>query len=380
MNLGQTNTINELSAYDFDLPDELIARYPSAKRDQSRLLHYNLNSRTVKHLSFPDIRSLLRAGDVLVLNKTKVMPARFYLKALDKTRQSVKSPRGAQGIATATSSPRDDVAQPPRNDVEILLTARRGDKWEAIAKPLKKLKDGERYLLRNEQEVLISRLASSSEMSAQILVDFLGDFDRAVSEAAEMPIPPYFKRHAEDIDRERYQTVYAEDSSSGFSVAAPTAGLHFTPEILSELAAIGVEILELTLHVGLGTFLPIKSDTIAGHKMHSEYYEISDIVWQRILAAKNNGRRVIGVGSTATRALESAAASGALQGETDIYIYPPYKFRAIDGMLTNFHLPRSTLLLMVAALTGRDEVMNIYKEAVEQRYRFYSYGDCMLIA
>ncbi len=355
MQLGppKINSTDELSAYDFDLPAELIARYPQEQRDKSRLLHYNLNSQTVKHLNFSDIGGLLKSGDVLVLNKTKVMPARFYVQALDRNIEV--------------------------GCIEILLTGRRGDKWEAIAKPLKKLKDGEYYQLTNGQHILINRLANAGDMSPQVLVDFLGDFDRAIAEAAEMPIPPYFKRHAEDIDKERYQTIYAEDSSSGFSVAAPTAGLHFTSEILESLQQMGVEILELTLHVGLGTFLPIKTDTISAHKMHSEYYEISPETWQKICTAKTQGRRVIGVGSTATRALESAARNGVLAGETDIYIYPPYDFKIINGMLTNFHLPRSSLLLMVAALTGSDEIMRVYDEAIKQHYRFYSYGDCTLI-
>ncbi len=362
------NNTDELSAYDFDLPAELIARYPQEQRDKSRLLHYNLNSQTIKHLNFSDIGGLLKSGDVLVLNKTKVMPARFYVQALDNSRND---PNGS----FLRSRPRVQNV----NDIEILLTSRRGDKWEAIAKPLKKLKDGEHYQLTNGQHILINRLANAGDMSPQVLVDFLGDFDRAIAEAAEMPIPPYFKRHAEDIDKERYQTIYAEDSSSGFSVAAPTAGLHFSSEILESLQQMGVEILELTLHVGLGTFLPIKTDTISAHKMHSEYYEISPETWQKILSAKADSRRIIGVGSTATRALESAARNGILEGETDIYIYPPYNFKIINGMLTNFHLPRSSLLLMVAALTSRDEVMRVYDEAIKQHYRFYSYGDCTLI-
>ncbi len=344
------NNTDELSAYDFDLPEELIARYPQEKRDQSRLLHYNLESKSLKHLAFSDITHLLKAGDLLVLNKTQVLASRFYLQPLD---------------------------------IEILLLTRKGDQWEAIAKPLKKLKDGASYQLKNGQTVKITKLKqdASSEISPQILVNFGSeeDFNRAVREAAEMPIPPYLKRRAEEIDKERYQTIFAQDSASGFSIAAPTAGLHFSDEILTKLRTKGVEILELTLHVGLGTFLPIKSQTISGHKMHSEYYEISSETWQKILSAKSAGQRIISVGSTASRALESAAATGTLTGETDIYIYPPYKFKIIDGMLTNFHLPRSTLLLMVSALAGQEEILNIYKEAVIQRYRFFSYGDCMLL-
>ncbi len=370
MVIGQTNKINELSAYDFDLPEELIASYPTDRRDQSRLLHYNLESKSLKHLNFADILSLLQPGDILVRNNSKVLPARFYIEALDRN--------GLLRFA------RNDEAI---HKIEILLIKQRGELWEAIAKPLKKIKDGE-YLLTNGQQIQITKLLErdAGDISAQILVNF-GEkdaFNKAIAEAAEMPIPPYLGRHAEDLDKDRYQTVYAQDTSSGHSIAAPTAGLHFTDEILEALKERGVKTLDLTLHVGLGTFLPVKSETITAHKMHSEYYEISEDTWRQINKAKTDGRRIIAVGTTACRALESAARSEKLSAETDIFIYPNDKsrddnFRIINGLLTNFHLPRSTLLMLVSTLAGREEMLNIYKEAVEQRYRFFSYGDCMLL-
>ncbi len=369
MNIGQTNTINELSAYDFDLPEELIASYPTAKRDQSRLLHYNLESKSLKHLNFTDITSILAPGDILVRNNSKVLPARFY----------VERARDQDLTTTENSNQRKD-----QNKIEILLLKARAGSWEAIAKPLKKIKNGE-YLLSNGQSVQITRLdqPSSGEISAQILVDFGtdDDFTRAVNEAAEMPIPPYLGRQAEEIDRERYQTIYAQETDSGYSIAAPTAGLHFTDTVTEELRARGIKILDITLHVGLGTFLPVKSETITAHKMHSECYEIADNTWQQILSAPSEGKRSIAVGTTATRALESAARSGKLKAETDIFIYPhsEQSFKIIDGLITNFHLPRSTLLMLVSALAGREEILKIYKEAIAQRYRFFSYGDCMLL-
>ncbi len=348
---------NKLDAYDFELPEDLIARYPRTERDQSRLLHYNLESQTLKHLYFSDIGELLKEGDILLRNNSQVMASRFYVSPIESS-------------------------EPPY--IEILLIKAQGAKWQAIAKPLRKIKTEGYYRLKNSQTLYISRLEHSNhqEISAQILVDFGSEteFQRAINEAAEMPIPPYLKRRAEAIDRERYQTVYAKNHDLGFSIAAPTAGLHFTKELISNLESKGIEFLDLTLHVGLGTFLPIKSQKITEHKMHSEYYEISNEVWQKILAAKKSKRRIIAVGTTATRALESAARQGSLQGETDIFIYPPYEFQIIDGLISNFHLPRSTLLLLVSAFAGSDTIKQIYSEAIQKSYRFFSYGDAMLLS
>ncbi len=418
MKSGQSKT--KLSEYDFDLPAELIASYPTSMRDESRLLHYNLESKSLKHLKFPDIKSLLRPGDILVRNVSKVLPVRFRIRGL--------------------------------TEIEILLLKQDDSKhrWQAIAKPLKKIRDGI-YKLSNSQEISISHIHPKSnsqeitinnfhsienlqatdnsktqsrsqssninkqpEISAQLLIDFGSDeaFNRAINEAAEMPIPPYLKRNAEAIDKERYQTVYAQESSNGFSIAAPTAGLHFTQALLEEIKTLGIEILDINLHVGLGTFLPIKSESIETHKMHSEYYEIPEQTWAKILALKsqrldfnydnplsqrldNNSseRRIIAIGTTAARALESAARNAKLCGETDLFIYPKHhaktaaeiynqrqqNFRIIDGLLTNFHLPKSTLLLLVSAFAGEEEIKNIYKEAINERYRFFSYGDAMLL-
>ena len=333
----------KLSEFNFELPEELIAKYPLEKRDESRMLYYHNDQ--IKHRQFKDIVDILKPGDVLVRNISKVLAARLWVVA----------DTGAK--------------------IEILLTEKVSEhKWQAIAGNSKRIKSGRTYKLAND---LILDLKRDGD---NILVDFgsYENYQKAIQDCGSMPIPPYMKREAEDSDKERYQTIYARDTGNGASVAAPTAGLHFTPEIDQALKQKGVEILEVTLHVGLGTFAPIKTDNIEEHKMHSEVYSISKAVWKRILKAKAEGRRIISVGSTSTRVLESVAMSGKLQGSTDIYIYPGYQFQIIDGMLTNFHLPKSSLILLICALLDTETVQRIYTEAIKSKYRFYSYGDCCL--
>lgn len=362
--------------FNFELPEALIAKYPLDKRDESRLLHYSLESKTIKHLNFKDIVNLLKEGDLLVRNNTKVLPARFFVAKHDAQAEKVKG----------------DVIR----NIEILLirpiasSTSAGCLWEIMAKPLKKLKIGEQYELENGQLISIEEGEEGKK-----LVNF-GDynsFERAMEEVGTMPIPPYMKRQGDAEDRTRYQTIFAEDPGS---VAAPTAGLHFTDEVFEALEKKGVEVIDLTLHVGPGTFLPIKADNIKDHQMQFERFSIAKDSWQKILDTKKDpkksSRRIVTVGSTSTRCLEALGdfyaggtsahvkeESGVISGETDIFIYPGYEFKIVDGLLTNFHLPKSTLILMVSALMGFDEVHATYQEAIENKYRFYSYGDCMLI-
>ncbi len=340
----------QLSEFDFQLPEELIAKYPLAKRDESRMLYYHAGK--LEHRQFKDIVEILQAGDVLVRNVSKVLAARLWVHA----------DTGAK--------------------IEILLTEKISDhQWQALAGNSKRIKAGRTYRLDNGMQLKIER------QEENVLVDFGSkeNYERAIQDCGSMPIPPYMKREAEESDKTRYQTTYAQDTENGSSVAAPTAGLHFTPEIDAALKAKGVEILEVTLHVGLGTFAPIKAENIEEHKMHSEIYSINENVWNKILEAKKQGRRIIAVGSTSTRVLESVANSlleklpvDCLQGATDIYIHPGYEFKIIDGMLTNFHLPKSSLIVLISALLGTETVQGIYAEAIKSKYRFYSYGDCCL--
>ena len=335
----------QLEDFNFELPDELIARYPCAERDESRMLVYNRSSAQLEHKSFKDIVGYFQAGDILVRNQTKVLPARFYIKNKFDT------------------------------EIEILILKNIKDHiWTALAKPAKRLKKDRTTYYIQDKEIEVYR------DEEEIYVDFLNqeNYEYIIQNLSEMPIPPYFKRSAEDLDKERYQTVYAQEQDNGYSVAAPTAGLHFTDEIFAELKAKGVEVLDLTLHVGLGTFLPVKTENIQDHKMHSEYYEVKEKVWQKIQTAKANKKKIFAVGSTSVRTLESVAQTAELCGETDIYIYPGFEFKVIDAMLTNFHLPKSSLIMMISAFLGLDEVKKVYKQAIENHYRFYSYGDSCL--
>lgn len=337
-----------LADFDFDLPEESIATYPSAKRDESRMLYYNRSRKKIEHSQFKNIVEILQEGDILVRNNSKVLPVKFEL----------------------------EVSTGSKLEILLLEKSEKTFVWKAIAGNAKRIKAGRTYTLANGLEIDLRRFGDTNE----VMVDFgsLENYLRAINECGSMPIPPYMKREAEEIDKERYQTIYAKESDDGASIAAPTAGLHFTDEIDQALLTKGIEILELSLHVGLGTFLPVKTENITEHKMHSEYFSIDSATWSKILQAKTESRRVIAIGSTSARVLETVANTNKLAGSTDIFIYPGYEFKIIDGILTNFHLPKSSLIMMIAAFLGLEQTKEIYAEAIAQKYRFYSYGDCCL--
>jgi S-adenosylmethionine:tRNA ribosyltransferase-isomerase len=341
----------KLSDFDFDLPEALIATRPARPRTSARLLLAEGDKITDKHVF--DLLDIFRPGDRLVLNNTKVLPARLF-----GTRQ-----RG------------DAVAK-----VEITLLEPRAVGWRALAKPLRKVQVGE--VIRFSDR-LSATVAEKSESDLTLMFDLTGDdFDRALAEAGVMPLPPYIagKRAADDQDRTDYQTVFARHSGA---VAAPTASLHFDEALLQALAAKGVEFTEVTLHVGAGTFLPVKVEDVKTHKMHAEWGRVTAAAAEEINATKRAGGRVIPVGTTALRLIESAAdADGVLhpfEAETDIFIYPGYRFRVTDALMTNFHLPKSTLVMLVSALMGEDRIRAIYAHAIREGYRFFSYGDSSLL-
>lgn len=336
----------------FDLPDHLIARFPQAQRTASRLLHLNRHTGAITHQQFPSVLDALRKGDLLVFNNTRVIPARLF---------GCKESGGKVEVL-----------------VERMLDERR---FLAHVRASKAPKAGNRLLLENDAWVVMTQrhgelfeLTMASDETVLSMLERLG----------HMPLPPYIDRPDEDSDRERYQTVY---NAKPGAVAAPTAGLHFDAPLLQALQDKGVELAFVTLHVGAGTFQPVRADDIKDHQMHSEYLEVGDEVVAAILACKARGGRVVAVGTTSVRSLESAAqfakAAGKplqpYQGDTQIFIYPGYEFLVIDGLITNFHLPESTLIMLVSAFSQKDFVMNAYSEAISQQYRFFSYGDAMLI-
>lgn len=336
------------SDFYYDLPEELIAQHPVEPRDSSRLLIYNRTTRDIEHKKFFDLPDYLQKGDVLVLNKTRVLPARIY---------GVKSGTGAH--------------------VEFLLHKRLSlTDWEVLARPSKRLKPDSEIVFSPALKAQVLQVGEDGLVCARF--SYEGVFEEALARIGEMPLPPYIKEKL--TDAERYQTVYAKEAGSS---AAPTAGLHFTSELLQKIRAMGVEVAEVLLHVGLGTFRPVKTEEITDHKMHSEHYEITEETCNAINRAKKEGRRVIAVGTTCVRVLESAANGDCLVqptcGETDIFIYPPYTFKIVDALITNFHLPESTLIMLVSALCGREQTLALYKTAVKERYRFFSFGDAMFI-
>ncbi len=336
------------SDFDYFLPEELIAQTPVEPRDSSRLLVYDRSSDKVYHKHFFNLTEFLRPGDVLVRNNTKVLPARLF------------------GYTTNGGK------------VEVLLLKRFNlTEWEVLVKPGKKAKPG--ATLTINEELSLEVLSTIEETgSRRVKFAFNGVFEDIISRIGEMPLPPYITEKLKD--KERYQTVYAKVDGSA---AAPTAGLHFTDKLLKEIEDMGVEIVDVLLHVGLGTFRPVKSDDLSEHHMHSEYYEISEESAEKINRAKREGRRVIAVGTTAVRTLESAADENgfvrAVKENTQIFIYPPYKFKCVEALITNFHLPKSTLVMLVSALSTREKTLELYKMAVEERYRFFSFGDACLI-
>ncbi len=356
MKMGQFNTYGDFmeqllkSDFYFDLPEELIAQDPLEDRSSSRLLVLDKNTGDVEHHGFRDILDYLKEGDCLVINNTKVIPARLM------------------GEREGTGA-----------SIEVLLLKRHeNDVWETLVKPGKKARPGTKISFGNG--LLIGEVIDIVEEGNRLIqFHYDGIFEEILDQLGQMPLPPYITHQLQD--KNRYQTVYAKHDGSA---AAPTAGLHFTPELLDAVKAKGVEIAEVTLHVGLGTFRPVKEDNLLNHHMHSEFYNIEESEAEKINKAKTNGKRVISVGTTSTRTLESAADENgmlrACNGWTEIFIYPGYRFKVIDALITNFHLPESTLVMLVSALAGRENVLNAYKQAVEERYRFFSFGDAMFIA
>jgi S-adenosylmethionine:tRNA ribosyltransferase-isomerase len=342
--------------FDFELPEELIAQTPLAERTSSRLLMLNKQTGEVGHGAFLDIEEMLGEGDLLILNDTRVLPARLM---------GIKQNTGAK--------------------VELLLLKALGDnRWEALAKPAKRMKAGTVLAFGSEEDgsALLKAIVEEEgeHGSRTVRFEYEGIFQELLDRLGEMPLPPYIKEKL--ADRERYQTVYAKHEGSS---AAPTAGLHFTEELLERLKRKGVRIGYITLHVGLGTFRPMSVDTVEEHVMHSEYYELSEQTARQLNATKARGGRIVAVGTTSARTLESVAQRfigeevRACNGWTDIFIFPGYTFRMVDALLTNFHLPKSTLVMLVSAIAGREHIMEAYRQAVERRYRFFSFGDAMFI-
>lgn len=339
----------KVSEFNYDLPEELIAQTPIEKRDESRLMVLNKEKQTIEHRTFKDIIEYLEPGDVLVRNNTKVIPARLY----------GKKETGA-------------------NVEFLLLNNIEGDIWECIVRPGNKLHVGTKVIF-GEGILKADILEVMPGGTRKVEFHYDGIFNEILDKIGLMPLPPYI--HEELKQKDRYQTVYAKYNGSA---AAPTAGLHFTPALLQKLEEKGIVIANVTLHVGIGTFRPVKEETVEAHEMHSEHYYIKQEDVDKINNAKRNGKRVIAVGTTSCRVLETIADENGMvketEGDTQIFIYPGYQFKCLDGLITNFHLPQSTLLMLVSALAGKDYIMKAYKEAVKEKYRFFSFGDAMFIS
>ena len=342
----------KLNDFYYELPRELIAQNPLEKRDSSRLLVVDKYTGKLFHKNFKDVINYFEKGDTIVLNETKVIPARLHGTITDYDKK-----------------------------VEVFIVRRISDKtFEVLVKPGKKLKIGKKVFFNDRLQCVIKNILDDGNRIVEFIYD--GIFEEILEEIGEVPLPPYIKNKLENKDR--YQTVYAKNNGS---VAAPTAGLHFTKEILSQIEDKGVNIAYVTLHVSLGTFRPVKVENIEEHKMHSEVYYVSKDVCEKVNTSKNNGKKVICVGTTSLRCIESAAEFDDVKkkyvlketkGETNIFIYPGYKFKLVDGLVTNFHLPESTLIMLVSAFAGRENVLRAYEEAIKQKYRFFSFGDACL--
>lgn len=335
--------------FDYDLPESLIAQTPLKDRDQSRLLVLGRHSGNIEHKHFKDVIDYLETGDTLVLNDTRVMPARLF---------GLKEETGAK--------------------VEMLMLTRiENNDWEVLLKPAKRIKVGNK-LSFGEGKIIAECIQELDQGGRIMRLHYEGILEERLNELGEMPLPPYIKERLDDPDR--YQTVYAKESGSA---AAPTAGLHFTDELLDEIRAKGINIAFITLHVGLGTFRPVSVEDINDHEMHSEYYQMTQETADLLNQTKKEGHRIISVGTTSTRTLETIRRDYnefvAVSGWTDIFIYPGFTYKAIDGLITNFHLPKSTLVMLVSAFSSRENILNAYKEAVKLEYRFFSFGDAMLI-
>ncbi len=337
----------KLSDFMYDLPEERIAQTPVEPRDHSRLMVLHRDTGAIEHRHFYDIVDYLNPGDCLVINDTKVIPARLYGE------------------------------RPSGGACEVLLLKQLGPKkWETLVKPGKKLRPGAEVSFGDGR--LKCRVLENTDAGGRVVeFECEGSFEAALDALGEMPLPPYI--HEKLADRDRYQTVYARQEGSA---AAPTAGLHFTPELLDKIRAKGVDVAPVLLHVGLGTFRPVKVENIEEHQMHTEYFEVTEDAAARVNAAKDRGGRVIAVGTTSVRTLESAAVNGrlaAMRGDTGIFIKPGYRFQLVDALITNFHLPGSTLIMLVSAFYDRERVLEAYRTAVEEEYRFFSFGDAMFI-
>jgi S-adenosylmethionine:tRNA ribosyltransferase-isomerase len=346
------------SDFDYDLPLELIAQEPPARRDGARMLVLDRGARTIEHRQFADLPAFLRPNDLLVVNDTRVIPARIFGR---------KAKAGTGG------------------KVEFLLLEEISPGvWDALMRSRRRPKVGEHVIL--DEDLAVATVLEDGELGrVKVRMESKLPWLEVLDRIGQTPLPPYIQRkeatpERRAADKVRYQTVFAREPGA---VAAPTAGLHFTPGVLERLAGQGIGQAAVTLHVGIGTFRPVAVENIEEHRMDFERWQIPDETAQKIAAAKTGGRRVVAVGTTSVRTLESAAARpegfGAGQGRTDLFIYPPYEFKIVDAMVTNFHLPKSTLLMMISAFAGRDFVLEAYREAIRERYRFFSYGDCMLI-
>jgi len=395
-----------VSDFDFYLPEELIAQEALADRSSSRLLHLSRSTGRFEDRRFIEFPNLLRPGDLLVLNSSRVFPARLY---------GHRAGLHAQPVSSRNPSSRDFL----HGRVEVMLTRQVGPlEWQALVRPGRKIGVGERIFFSATDSARLPAghtsaasasapdhpvsplLAQAAELTAKVIgrgefgertlrFDPVPDFFAIVEQLGHVPLPPYIAREDRPEDRERYQTVYARAETTG-SVAAPTAGLHFTPQILTDIRERGIEVADLTLHVGLGTFQPVHVENVEEHKLHRESFSISKAAAAQINRALSEKRRVVAVGTTTVRTLEFAASQNALSsagtatvsagaGEADIFIYPGFEFRVVSALLTNFHLPKSTLLMLVCAFAGRENVLKAYAHAVEEKYRFFSYGDCMFV-
>ena len=359
-----------VSDFNYSLPEELIAQEPLSDRAASRLLQLDRRSPELRDSWFRDFPDLLRSGDLVVFNNTRVFPARLYGR---------RSGAKAQPLSPENPASRDFL----RGQIEVLLTrqlSRDPNEWECLVRPGRKLGVGEGLFFGEQGQLQAEVLARGSFGERRIRFTPAQDFFAEVERIGHVPLPPYIDRPDAPADRERYQTIYAREKGS---VAAPTAGLHFTPEILARLKERRIETAEVTLHVGLGTFQPVREARVEDHKLHREPYSISEEAASVINHALDSGRRIVAVGTTTVRTLEySAAKSGRVtagSGEAEIFIYPDFEFRVVGALLTNFHLPQSTLLMLVCAFAGQQRVLDAYRHAVAERYRFYSYGDCMFL-
>jgi S-adenosylmethionine:tRNA ribosyltransferase-isomerase len=366
-----------VSDFDYHLPEELIAKQPLPERADARMLHMKRDEGNLADRSFREFPELLRPDDLLVLNNSRVLPARLF---------GHRSGSRAQLVSPENPASREFL----RGKVEVLLTKQLSaspQEWEALVHPGRKLGIGERVYFggdcSEQSHELAAQIVARGEFGERLLrFHTVDDFFGVLNRIGHIPLPPYIDRPDNEIDRDQYQTVYAKPPGS---VAAPTAGLHFTPEILDRIRTRGIEIAEVTLHVGLGTFQPVREEVVEANKLHREWYEISEPAALQIQRARDAGRRVVAIGTTSVRTLEYAARQSdadrivAQSGDADIFIYPGFNYQVVGAMLTNFHLPKSTLIMLVSAFAGRERTLAAYEHAVREHYRFYSYGDCMFV-